>query len=75
MNLKTYLESRHLTYKEFADLIQVNPCTVSNYICKKRKPALDIAIKIEKVTKGKVTTEELFRWWEETDEREKSDTR
>jgi predicted transcriptional regulator len=67
MNLKTYIETRRFTRKEFAKLIGVSACAVSNYICKKRKPALDIAIRIEQVTGGKVTAEDLFNWWESKD--------
>lgn len=68
MDLKTYLESRSFTKKEFAKLIGISSAAVSNYICKKRKPALDIAIKIEQVTKGKVSAQDLFNWWESKDD-------
>jgi predicted transcriptional regulator len=67
MNLKRYLETRRFTKKEFARLIGVSSAAVSNYICKKRKPALDIAIRIEQVTDGKVTAQDLFNWWESKD--------
>lgn len=75
MDLKTYLQSRRISNKEFAELIDVAPCSVSNYICKKRKPALEIAIRIEKATNGKVTVEELFTWWKEKNHENKVNIR
>lgn len=69
MYLPDYLESRQFLYKEFSNLIGVSVSTLSNYICKKRLPPLDIAIRIEDVTKGKVTPRDLLHWWEDGDER------
>lgn len=60
MKLKTYLESRKFTITEFAKLIGVTPCAVSNYICKKRTPRAHIVQKIIEVTNGKVTLVDLL---------------
>lgn len=64
MDLKTYLESRNFTHKEFAAMIGVRPSTISNYICYRRKPTLEIGRLIEKTTKGKVTIDDLLDYWE-----------
>lgn len=64
MDLKLYLDSRNLTLKEFARLIDVHPATISNYLNWNRKPTLEIANRIFKATKGKVTHEDLMAYWE-----------
>lgn len=64
MDLKLYLESRNLTVKEFAIMIDVHPATISNYLNWNRKPNLEIGRRIEKVTKGKVTIDDLLAYWE-----------
>lgn len=64
MDLKLYLDSRNLTHKEFARMLDISPSTLSNYVCWRRKPALDIARRIEKVTKGKVSIDDLLAYWE-----------
>lgn len=64
MDLKTYLELKNIQLNDFADIIGVDSSTISRYIHWHRKPALDIAMRIEKVTKGKVTIEDLMAYWE-----------
>jgi DNA-binding transcriptional regulator YdaS (Cro superfamily) len=64
MDLEKYLESRNLGKKEFATMIGVSAATISNYIHFRRKPTLDIANRIMKATKGKVTIEDLLAYWE-----------
>jgi DNA-binding transcriptional regulator YdaS (Cro superfamily) len=64
MDLKTYLELKNIKLQDFADIIGVNSSTISRYIHWHRKPALDIAMRIVKATKGKVTHEDLMAYWE-----------
>jgi DNA-binding transcriptional regulator YdaS (Cro superfamily) len=64
MDLKTYLELKGVKIKEFADIIGVDASTVSKYINWHRKPSLDIAQRIVKATKGKVSIEDLLAYWE-----------
>lgn len=45
-------------------MIGVRPSTISNYICYRRKPTLEIGRLIEKTTKGKVTIDDLLDYWE-----------
>lgn len=63
MDLKTYLESRNITRREFAKMLGVSACTISNYICWKRKPTLEIGRMIEKITNKKVTIDDLLAYW------------
>jgi transcriptional regulator with XRE-family HTH domain len=60
MNLKDYIESRDLGKREFATMIGISACALSNYLYHRRRPRLDIAQRIVKVTKGKVTIEDLL---------------
>jgi DNA-binding transcriptional regulator YdaS (Cro superfamily) len=64
MDLKIYLESRNIEHKEFAKMILVTPTTISNYIAGRRRPNIQIALRIEKVTNGKVTIKDLLDCWE-----------
>jgi DNA-binding transcriptional regulator YdaS (Cro superfamily) len=64
MDLKTYLKLKDIQVKEFAEIIGVSASTISRYIHWYRKPALDIAIRIENATKGKVTIKDLMAYWE-----------
>lgn len=64
MDLKLYLDSRNLSHKTFAEMIDVHPATISNYINWHRKPTLEIGRRIEKATKGKVTIDDLLAYWE-----------
>lgn len=64
MDLKTYLDLKNIKIQDFADIIGVDSSTISRYIHWHRKPGLDIANRIVKVTKGKVTIEDLLAYWE-----------
>lgn len=64
MDLKTYLELKNIQLKDFAEIVGVDSSTISRYIHWHRKPALDIATRIEKITRGKVTIEDLMEYWE-----------
>ena len=63
MDLKTYLELMEIQFQDFAKKIEVTPCTISNYIHGRRKPRLEIALKIERATKGRVTVDDLLTTW------------
>jgi len=67
MDLELFLESRHITKKEFAAMIGVTPKTISNYICRKRHPTLEIGRIIEIVTKYKVTIDDMIAHWKGID--------
>ena len=60
MDLKSYLESRRISSKEFAEMIGVCANSISNYVLYKRLPTLEIGRSIEKATKGKVTIDEMI---------------
>lgn len=61
MDLKDYLESRCLSRKEFADLVGINVASVTNYILGHRRPILEIALKIQEATQGKVSAADLLK--------------
>jgi len=60
MKLKDYLDSRNLGYKEFSDMIGISQSALSNYIHFRREPRKAIRNKIIKVTKGKVSLQDLL---------------
>jgi len=60
MQLKEYLDSRNLSFAEFAELIGVSKSCISHYVNKKRNPSLYTALRIREVTKGKVSLEDLL---------------
>lgn len=65
MLLQDYLESRQFTYKEFAKMADVTPQTIYNYIHGRRKPTLEVALRIEEATKGKVSAKDLNQYRKE----------
>jgi len=67
MLLELYLESRNIQHKEFAKMLEVCPHSITNYITRKRLPTLVIGRKIEKLTKGKVSIDDLIEHWEKGD--------
>lgn len=52
--LQTYLASRDLKQAEFAALVGATQATISRLAKGTAKPSLDLAIAIERITKGKV---------------------
>ncbi len=60
MDLKMYVTSRHLEYKEFAEMVGISVSALSNYIHKRREPRKAIRNKIIEITKGKVTLDDLL---------------
>lgn len=63
MELRTYLKLTNIEKKEFAVMIGVSPSSISNYLSGKRMPPLEIGRKIEKVTRGRVTIDDLIEYW------------
>lgn len=52
--LKQYLKSKHLTQADFAAKLGVTQSRVSEWLTGKRRPGLDMALRIQQVTRGKV---------------------
>ena len=61
MDLNAYLESRRLTYKEFAAMVDMHPNTIRNYAHGRRIPTLSAALTIEGATNGKVRIKDQMR--------------
>jgi plasmid maintenance system antidote protein VapI len=64
MYLIDYLEMKNVSVKDFAEIIEVHKSTIFNYLNWNRKPNLEIALKIETATKGKVTFRDMLDYWE-----------
>lgn len=60
MDIETYLWKHRLTVTEFARQLGVMRATVSTYVNRTRKPQMKTAKKIEEVTRGEVTVEEML---------------
>ena len=60
MKLEDCRKKMKLTNKEFARLLMISESALCNYIHKRRKPRLDIAQRIVKITKM-VTIEDLLK--------------
>ena len=60
MDLKNYLTNLKMTHSEFADKLGVSQVTVTRYVNSTRKPSMDMAFKIQKLTKRKVKIEDWF---------------
>ena len=58
MFLEEYLEKECLTQRKFASLIGISTVHMNRIIRGKRAPSLGVAKKIERVTKGEVTTDD-----------------
>lgn len=63
MDLREYLDFKKMTHAEFAKIIHVSPVTLSNYLCGRRRPLIEIAVRIERATSGKVTLHDLLENW------------
>jgi transcriptional regulator with XRE-family HTH domain len=60
MMLKDYLRVYNISQKDFSKLVDISKSALSNYIRGIREPKLEIALRIVKVTKGKVSLKELL---------------
>ncbi len=61
MDLKEYLDVHRITYKEFSERLGINRQSLQNVVYGNKKPSLDLAIKIEELTKGQITPRELLK--------------
>lgn len=59
--LEHYLKAREIKHHEFAALIGTTQATVTRYVNGDRRPSVSTALKIEKVTKGKVKVSDWYR--------------
>lgn len=57
--LKEYLRKNKIPQVEFAEKLKLSKSTFHRYMTGSRKMPLDIAVKIEKLTKGKITCKSL----------------
>lgn len=62
MYLFAYLEFVGMSQTDFAKELGISQGSIGNYIAGTRTPSLEIARKIEKKTKGKVTIDELLEY-------------
>mgnify|MGYP000330001373 CR=1 FL=1 len=53
-NLATYLNSRGISQREFARLLGVDPSIVSRLVHGLMRPSLELAVKIERLTSGRI---------------------
>jgi predicted transcriptional regulator len=63
MDLKEYMHARGLNNINMAHLLDVAPSCICNYLAGSRKPRLEIARKIEKVTHGVVKIDDLLEYY------------
>lgn len=52
--LATYLDARNISQREFSRLLEVDPSIVSRLVRGQMRPSLDLAVRIEKLTKGHI---------------------
>lgn len=64
MNLREYLDKREISQSEFADMIGVTKQAVSKYLSGERSPKTPVAMKIQKITHGNVSMEELMEYFQ-----------
>jgi transcriptional regulator with XRE-family HTH domain len=60
MNLKKYLEEKRMTYREFAEKLGIRPQYLQSIAYGKKKPSLELAVKIQELTGGKLTPKDLL---------------
>jgi DNA-binding XRE family transcriptional regulator len=58
MKLKIYLETSGISQEDFSRLASITPAMVCYMTNGKRNPGLSLALKIQKLTKGKVRPED-----------------
>jgi DNA-binding XRE family transcriptional regulator len=61
MDLKEYLEKKHIIKKGFASELGVTEATLHNILSNRKKPSPKTAQKIVELTNGEVTFEDLFK--------------
>ena len=60
MKLSEYLKETGLTQENFADLVGVTRPFITNILNGKKSPSIQLAGRIEEVTKGKVSLRDLL---------------
>lgn len=53
-NLQTYITTRGISQREFARLLDVDPSIVSRLVRDEMRPSLELAAKIESLTRGRI---------------------
>lgn len=53
-NLASYLDTRGISQREFARLLDVDPSIVSRLVHGQMRPGLELAFRIERLTKGRI---------------------
>lgn len=61
MKLKEWLQREGMLGRAFAEKVNASPSTISLIISGKRSPSVELAARIERVTKGKVRATDLAR--------------
>ena len=60
MQLSKYMESRDISAKEMASLLDISITSMNNYLAGRSMTPLDVAIEVKFITKGRVTPEDLL---------------
>lgn len=63
MNLKEYLDEKRLTYREFAEKLKIHPQSLQSIAYGKKRPSLELAVKIEELTEGELTPKKLLDYY------------
>ena len=59
-NLKQYLDENRITYREFAEKLEIQLSSLKNIVYGKRRPSLEVAAKIEDLTNGEIRLRNLL---------------
>lgn len=68
MKLKEYLRIQKIRYRTFAEELGVAEQSLKNMVAGTSRPGLLLALKIEKLTKGQVTPQQLAEDFEKAKE-------
>ena len=66
MKLKEYLREHKIRYRIFAENLGITEQSLKNIVARTRRPGLLLALKIEKLTDGKITPSQLADDYEKT---------
>lgn len=64
MHLKKYLRKQKIRYRDFAEELGIAEQSMKNIVACSRRPGLLLALKIEKMTNGQVTPQQLVEDFE-----------
>jgi DNA-binding transcriptional regulator YdaS (Cro superfamily) len=59
MLLQEYLEKNEIPQTQFSKHLGIHPVTLNKIVLRKRMPSLDVALRIQSLTYGKVTCQDL----------------